>query len=148
MIVPDGGTQTYRFHLDMQARGQVVLREGPRPPRAVPPATPARIARLVALAHRIEGLVRGGEIKDFAEAAAVGGVSRARVSQIVNLLLLAPSIQEELLFMTRPATGRELLGERDLRPLATEPDWKKQGLMFQQLLRRTIAARPGIGAKP
>jgi hypothetical protein len=70
-------------------------------------------------------MVRVGEFKDFAEAARAIGVSRARMTQIMNLLLLAPRIQEEILEMTVGA-GRDSLTERQLREIVAEPDWMRQ----------------------
>jgi hypothetical protein len=59
----------------------------------------------MALALRFEGLIRTGQILNYAELARLGHVSRARISQITCLLLLAPDIQEELLFLP-PIDGR------------------------------------------
>ncbi len=53
-----------------------------------------RVARLLALAIRFEELVTNGVVKNYAELARLGYVSRARVTQIVNLLQLAPDLQE------------------------------------------------------
>ena len=50
----------------------------------------------------------------------------ARLSQIMNLLLLAPDIQEAILFLEPAARGRDRIKERDLRPIAVVPDWQKQ----------------------
>ena len=47
---------------------------------------PPRITCLLALALRFEELVRSGEVNDYADLAQLGGVSRARVSQILKLL--------------------------------------------------------------
>jgi len=44
------------------------------------------------LAHEIERCVRAGELDDLAHAARVFGLTKARVTQIVSLTLLAPSI--------------------------------------------------------
>ncbi|MCD6404310.1 MAG: hypothetical protein J7M19_00625 [Planctomycetes bacterium] len=63
-----------------------------------PPAIP-RVARLLALAHHLETQVRTGTVKDYAELASLLGVSRARITQLLNLLFLAPDIQEEILFL-------------------------------------------------
>ncbi len=56
-----------------------------------------RVARLLAFAHQIEGRVRYGEYRDLADAARKLGITRARVTQIVNLTMLAPEIQEAIL---------------------------------------------------
>jgi len=61
-----------------------------------------RISRLMALAIKFDGLVRHGEVRDYADLARLGYVTRARITQIMNLLNLAPDIQEEILFLPRP----------------------------------------------
>ena len=48
----------------------------------------------MALAIRFDQLLRNGEVRDQAELAKLGQVTRARVSQIMDLLQLAPAIQE------------------------------------------------------
>jgi hypothetical protein len=55
------------------------------------------VARTLALAHTIDEMIRTGELRDLADAARAVGVTRARMTQIMNLLLLAPEIQEALL---------------------------------------------------
>lgn len=92
---------------------------------------PSRIGCLVALAHRFEGLLRSGVVKDYAELARLGHVTRARVTQIMNLLNLAPEIQEYLLFL--PAAPGQRVTERDLRRIAAEVRWDRQRTMFGHL---------------
>lgn len=92
-----------------------------------------RVARLLALAHRIDDLVRRGEVADYAAVAAAGGVTRARVSQIVGLLNLAPDIQIEILGLPLVVEGRDPISEHDLRPIAKEDDWGKQRAMWRRL---------------
>ena len=62
-----------------------------------------RVARLLALAHRIDRMVHDGEIRNLSEAARRLGLTRARVTQVMNLLLLAPEIQEAILERTHPS---------------------------------------------
>lgn len=126
----------FSVHLVKRERGRVELRAGVAPPpmAASTAPAPARVARLVALAHHVEALVRAGTVRDYADVASLAGITRARVTQIVNCLLLAPDIQERLLFMDRPPVGREPLSETDLRPIACEPDWAKQRQMFARLI--------------
>src|SRR6516162_3603935 len=66
-----------------------------------------RIARLMALALRFEQLVRTGAVRDYAELARLGQVSRARITQITSLLHLAPDIREAILFLPRVHRGRD-----------------------------------------
>jgi DNA invertase Pin-like site-specific DNA recombinase len=93
---------------------------------------PPRLARLLALAHKLDGVVRTGQVKDYAELARLAHISSARVGQIVVLGLLAPAIQEHILFL--PAEQAGLLGERELRQIAREPRWDLQRARFDELL--------------
>src|SRR5690606_32310690 len=102
----------------------------PSPPGRVP-----RIARLMALAIRLEGLIQRGEVRDYADLARLGHVSRARATQIMNLLSLAPDIQEEILHLPLVARGRDPIKEWQVRPIAATPDWRKQRRMWQELSR-------------
>jgi hypothetical protein len=88
-----------------------------------------RIARLMALAIRFEGLLRGNRIRDYAELARLGRVTRARITQIMKLLLLAPDLQEQILFL--PHT--QGLNERNLRSIVRQIDWNEQRRMFQEI---------------
>src|SRR5947209_5316520 len=93
---------TVEFDLHIERRGQGArheLHEGPAPVPA-PPRVP-RVAKLLALAHRFEQLIRDGEFSDYAAIARVGGVTRARLSQIMALLNLAPDVQESILHLPR-----------------------------------------------
>jgi hypothetical protein len=91
------------------------------------------VARLLALAHQIDRKVRDGELRDYAHAAKVLGLTRARVSQISGLTLLAPAIQEAILDL--PPTTRDPVTERQLREIVTEPLWERQ-MRLWRLVRR------------
>src|SRR5581483_12283595 len=65
-------------------------------PAHVPEKVP-RIARLLALANKFQRMLDSGEVESMAELARLGRVSRARITQIMDLLMLAPEIQEEIL---------------------------------------------------
>jgi hypothetical protein len=98
-----------------------------------------RIARLLALAWHVEGLVRAGTVSSYAVAARLGHVSRARMSQIMNLLNLAPELQEHLLFLQRPARGRQALTLRQVLSVAAALDWSEQRRRWRKLRRATPA---------
>lgn len=87
----------------------------------------------MALALRFEELLAKGEIADQADLARLAQVTRARVTQIMNLRLLAPDIQEELLFLPAIESGRVPLTVMQLQPIAGEPDWKRQREMWRGL---------------
>ena len=92
-----------------------------------------RIARLLALAQKLDGLVRSGAVKDYPEVARLGHVSAARVSQIVMLSHLAPAIQEYILFLS--AGEAVLLSEKELRKIARQPRWDRQRELFERHLK-------------
>jgi hypothetical protein len=97
------------------------------PRRAVAPAGRVpRISKLMALAIKFEGLIRDGDISDQSELARLAHVTQPRMTQILNLLHLAPDIQESLLFLPRIESGRAPIHEKLLRPIAAEIDWGKQ----------------------
>lgn len=113
-----------RFRLGRNGRKHMETSKKPVP--QIEPGRVPRISRMMALAIRFDGLVRQGVVADQAELARLGRVTRARVTQIMNLLQLAPDIQEELLFLPRIERGKEPFQERVLRPIAAVPDWRKQ----------------------
>jgi hypothetical protein len=87
----------------------------------------------MALAMRMDELIRSGQVTGYAELAHLGHVSRARLSQIVSLLCLAPNIQEEILFLPRTLNGRDPIQLRHLLPIAVLPDWRKQKTRWKAL---------------
>ena len=85
-----------------------------------------RITKMMALAIRLDHLIKSGQVIDQAELARVGHVSRARLTQIMDLNLLAPDIQEEILDLPLVRGGKDkMLGEADqsihLPPEAIRP---------------------------
>jgi hypothetical protein len=90
----------------------------------------------MALAIRFDGLVGTGRVKNYAELARLGRVSRARISQIMSLVLLAPDIQEELLFLPAVETRRSPVLLSQLWPIAANPAWASQRRKWQHLRRQ------------
>lgn len=95
---------------------------------------PARVAQMLALAHRIEARIASGELRDRAHAAEVFGLTRPRITQLCALTLLAPEIQEEVLFL-EAIDGVEPLSGRDLRPLVRVSNWEEQRRLWSALRR-------------
>jgi hypothetical protein len=60
-------------------------------------------------------------------------VTRARITQVLNLLHLAPDIQEELLYLPGKPRGRGTVLLADLQCLAAIPDWCRQRRRWQAL---------------
>lgn len=93
-----------------------------------------RVARLMALAIRFDTLIRTGAVSTQAELAAAGHVTRARVTQIMNLLHLAPDIQEAVLHLPLVTNGRDPITEHDLREVTSRVEWRAQRQLWQSLL--------------
>ena len=98
-------------------------------PEPAPPRIP-RITRLMALAIKFQDMVDRGEVRDYAELARLGYVTRARITQIMNLVNLAPDIQEQLLFASNLTGPNVPLFERQLRPIISVVDWPTQRWMM------------------
>ena len=118
-------------------RKQMTVGEAPAP-APVPLGRVPRVARLMALAIRFERLLAEGEVRDYADLARLGHVTRARVTQIMNLLNLAPDIQEDLLFLPPVEAGRDTVKEWQLRPIAAEWNWTKQRRTWQAIRSTTL----------
>ena len=124
-----------------RGRGQRSFRPAASPAArpAVPRGRVPRVSRLLALALRVDELVRTGVIADYATLAELAHVSRARITQITNLLVLAPDIQETLLFLPRTQCGRDPIHLRQLQPLTAVLDWGRQRVLW-----RTLQASKGL----
>jgi len=106
-----------------------------------------RITRLLALAVRFEGLLQDGTVRDYAELARLGGVSRGRITQIMSLRKLAPVIQERILALPAGSSPAEVLNERLLRGMAQQWDWREQMRMWEELagdLRKSTQEPPEV----
>lgn len=108
-----------------------------RPPRLYP----ARVARQLALAHALQRRVDAGEFADYADMARALGFSRARITQLMDLLLLAPDIQHEILHL-EVAPGEQPISERALREgVLSSLDWIEQRRLWNGLRPAARVAR-------
>jgi hypothetical protein len=73
-------------------------------------------------------------VASYSALASLGQVTRARVSQIMNLLHLAPNIQESLLFLPPTPRGRDPIILADLQPITAALDWRKQRRLWRRLV--------------
>lgn len=123
-----GPTVTANVHFGTGRRSRKKLTSGTKP--TPPVARVPRVSKLMALAIRFDQLIRDGVVADQAELARLGHVSRARVTQIMNLLNLAPDIQEALLFLPSVEKGKDAVTERELRRISAQVDWGRQRVMW------------------
>jgi len=92
-----------------------------------------RVSKLMALAIRFDGLLRDGVVGSQSELAELAQVSQPRMTQIMNLLHLAPEIQEEILFFERVRVGKDPITERDMRVVTAELDWDSQRITWVKI---------------
>ena len=124
---------TRKFHVKTKEHGRKQLSPGVAPLTSNLERVP-RISRLMALAIHFDELIRTGAVKDQAELARLGRVSRARLTQIMNLLNLAPDIQEAVLTLQLSGTERKCPSERQLRPIMASHSWAQQRKKLKNLL--------------
>lgn len=98
-----------------------VTKTGEAPKGRIP-----RISRLMALAIVFDEMIRSGQVESYAELARLAQVTPARVTHVMNLLLLSPRLQEELLFLPRVESGPDPVQLKDLQRVAREVDWGRQ----------------------
>lgn len=108
-------------------------RRGLRGKKAATTGRIPRISKLMALAIKMEGLVREGKVSDYTALAAFGHVSKPRLTQIMNLTNLAPDIQEALLFLPKTTVGPDSITERQLRPIMEAVEWSSQRKLFRNM---------------
>jgi hypothetical protein len=109
--------------------------ETPNPKKSSAPAKLPHITKLMALAIRLEHLLATGQVKDQAEIARTAGITRARVTQIINLTQLAPDIQEAILDLKPTTDHVPRFREREVRTIAILPNWEKQRVAWKRLNR-------------
>ena len=120
-----------------------LLRARPRPtveplPVPPPPRGRDRIARQLALAHLLERLVAEGAIGGYVDAARALGLTRARMSQVMDLALLSPRIQEAVLL------GTGGFSARGVRAASRRMCWQDQ----EQAARKEAGAGSVHGEPP
>jgi len=105
-----------------------------RAAKSKPPSDePARVTLALVRAHLMQRELDSGRAKSLADLALQLGLTRARVTQLMDLLLLAPDIQEEVLLLRRTGTRREPISERDLRSIVRSPLWSEQRAAWARL---------------
>jgi hypothetical protein len=120
------------IHFERRDHGaRKILKSGPGGERAL--GRMPRVTRLMALAIRLDGLLNARTIRRRSEIARLGHVTTARVCQILNLVYLAPDIQEAVLFLPLTESGRDAITFDALQSIALIPEWYKQRRMWKQL---------------
>ncbi len=110
------------------------------PPSPIPTPAAFEIVQLLALAHAVERATEDGEATR-AQISRALGLTRARLTQICKLVLLAPDIQGELI----TAAVSHRITERSLRPIVGEIDWTRQRAAWRDLRDRDARSRDRLG---
>lgn len=125
-----------KLELGRAARGKRTIRlvDGSSSPTPPPKPRIPRISKLVALALVFDRMLREGQIQDLSELARLAHVSQPRMTQILNLTLLAPDLIETLLHLPATEQGKEKIHERMLRKVVAETNWSAQRSRFLQIV--------------
>lgn len=118
--------------LRQRAGKSVAFAATPPAPKPPPVRRPAHVARQLALAHHLQRAIENGAVADRAAVARNLGLTRARVTQLLDLLLLAPDLQLAVLEM-EAIDGVEPTSERPLRQVAHALRWDSQRTRFREL---------------
>ncbi|MFQ5803815.1 MAG: hypothetical protein ACE5JQ_13040 [Candidatus Methylomirabilales bacterium] len=133
------GTLTRRVAADRVVSAVPPRRRKPKPPKE--PKTP-RVVELLRKAIEWQALLESGEASNQADIARREGITRARVTQVMGLLRLAPEIQEHVLSLP-DMIRRPAITERVLRRIVQLQDPKVQRARFQELAEQVEQVASG-----
>jgi len=122
-----------RIEVKNTSAGKRLVVASPAATPAEPPQPETRVpsvSKLLALAIRFEGQIRSGAVRDQTALARQLKVTQPRMTQIMNLTLLSPSIQRQVLALKDVKGKRDRVNERRLRRIAGEPCWSRQAEMW------------------
>jgi hypothetical protein len=92
----------------------------------------------MALAITYDEMLRQGEVRDMATLARREQVTRPRMTQIMDLILLAPDIQEEILFFPKTDGRRFPISQKYIEPLTRVPDWNRQRELWVEIKKEKL----------
>jgi len=92
-----------------------------------------RVTQVMALAIQFQDMIQRGEARDYADLARLGCLTRERMSQIMELVWLAPDIQQEILEFPPSGAARFPISEVAVRKIASPLPWNEQRRAWQTL---------------
>jgi ParB-like chromosome segregation protein Spo0J len=122
---------TGQFHRVQRGHGKRFVQEPP----PGPVHRPARVAVMLALAHKIQDAIDRGTVRDRAEVARRLGFTRARITHLLDLILLAPDLQERVLEF-EAIDGVQPTSERALRVVAHAGSWEEQRGRWREICQQ------------
>lgn len=114
------------LHFNIDSRGRKRIDREAKPRASVSVGRIPRISKLMALAIHFQELLQDGVVEDQSDLARLSHVTQPRITQIMNLLLLAPEIQDEILHLPTVTQGKDPIHEKLLRPVAAEVCFQTQ----------------------
>ena len=90
-----------------------------------------RLRQLLLLAYQTQELIRSKKAAGLKQVSGWTGISHQRLNQIMNLLLLCPSIQEEIILSSNKQLFK--IPEYSIRQITKEPDWDEQHILWKKL---------------
>jgi hypothetical protein len=121
------------IHFQREIDGRKRIVREPVKIKQFEPGQIPRVSRLMALAIRFERMLQDLDARDQSSLAQMVNVTQPRMTQILNLLHLAPDIQEAVLFLPRTLRGNDPIHEKMLRPLTAEVNWHRQRYMWRSI---------------
>ncbi len=91
-----------------------------------------RVTQVMALVIQFQDMIQRGEARDYADLARLGCLTRERMSQIMELVWLAPDIQREILEF-KADVQRFPISELAARRVAAELAWEDQREAWRKL---------------
>lgn len=108
----------------------------PAPPPRAPTRRHAHVAKMLALAHHLAAAIERGLVADQAAVARKLGLTRARITQLLDLTLIAPDLQAQILAL-EAVDGREPIRERQLRSVLAAGLWPQQRAVWSRIAEST-----------
>jgi hypothetical protein len=99
-----------------------------------------RVTQVMALAIQFQSMIARGDARDYADLARLGCLTRERMSQIMELVWLAPDIQREILEFPPQAVGRFPISEVAVRRIASLLLWAEQRADWNRLKSSSIGS--------
>ena len=120
---------TVEIQFRLHATGRPGPSDAPSPGNGCLP----RVTQVMALAIQFQDMIQSGEARDYADLARLGCVTRERMSQIMELIWLAPDIQQEIVEFPPSGVGRFPISEVAVRKIASPLSWDEQRQAWQAL---------------
>ena len=125
-------TSVARIQFRLHAAAPPGKAGSPEKPRSANGRLP-RVTQVMALVVQFQDMIEQGEARDYADLARLGCLTRERMSQIMELVWLAPDIQEEILGFPPSGRGRFPISEVAVRRVAEKLDWAEQRDLWRKL---------------